>query len=374
MVPRALPPLWLATPSRYAGLSPIKSRLTLALFAMLLLFCLTAIGSPGPRPSGSSVTSTAPDGQTDLSLYQDIVAGVRDGGAYYDVAAQSQRLGHYPLRPFVAMRLPTLAVVQASLPSMIVRLLIVLSCAGTVLAWTLRLRPAMARSLAVAVGAVLAYAGLVVNLDPTQIVFHEIWAGPLIALSLALRRPGDWLPAVAVGLCAMLIRETALLYVMVMAGAAWWDGERREALGWLTAIAIFAVVLAAHAHAVTLVAEPQDRTSQGWNGLQGFGFFVRLATISCALDLMPQWLAALLVGVSLLGWSAWRDATAARGLATIIGYAATISLFARSDNFYWALITTPILLIGLVFAPDALRDLVTRALDTRRIVVRRIGP
>ena len=365
-------PIWLAAPTRFAGLGPVQARIVLALYGILLAACLTAVDSAGPRPSEPVVASAPADGQTDLLLYQDIIAGVRQGGSYYDVAAQAQRMGHYPLKPFFTMRLPTLAVVQATLPPVLVRALLLLLCVGTVLAWAWRLRPAMTRPLPIAIVGMLAYAGLFVNLNPVHIVFHEIWAGPLIALSLALRRPGDWLSAVCLGLCAMLIRETAVLYAVVMAAAAWWEGQRREALGWLGSIAIFAVALAAHAHAVSLVAVPSDPTSPGWSGLQGFGFFVKLATISCALDFLPQWLASLLLGTSLLGWLAWRDSTGARALAVIAGYAAVIALFARSDNFYWALITTPMLLIGLAFSIDGVRDLVAAALDTRRITVTRV--
>lgn len=358
-----------AAPTRFAALGPTQARIVLALVALLLVACLGAVDSPGPRPS---VPVAAGDGGTDLLLYQGIVAGVRQGGGYYEVAAQAQRLGHYPLKPFFTMRLPTLAVVEASLPPAVVRALLLLLCAATVVAWTLRLRPALGRPVPVAVAGVLALAGLTVNLDPAQVVFHEVWAGPLIALSLALRRPGEWLPAVALGLSAMLIRETALLYALVMLAAAAYEGQRREAIGWGAAIAVFGLVLAAHARAVWLVAGPLDLASQGWNGLQGFGFFVRLATISCAFDLVPQWLASILVAGALLGWAAWRDPTGLRALATIAGYAAAISLFARSDHFYWALIATPLLPIGLVFSVDALRDLVAAAMPTRRITVTRV--
>ena len=170
----------------------------------------------------------------------------------------------------------------------------------------------------------------------------------------------------------MLIRETALLYVAIMAVFAWLEGERRETLGWLGAIGVFAVVLAAHAHAVSLVSGPLDRVSQGWSGLEGFGFYVRLATISSGLDILPQWLASLVLGTALFGWLAWRDTVATRALVVFAAYAALISLFARSDNFYWALMTTPVLLVGLVFALDGLRDLFAAARDTRRITVKRI--
>ena len=38
-----------------------------------------------------------------------------------------------------------------------------------------------------------------------------------------------------------------------------------------------------------------------------------------------------------------------------------------------ALLVAPVSLIGLIFVPDGLRDLLARALDRRRIVVRRVS-
>lgn len=372
-------PIWLVRPTRFAGMPRAQARIGLAVFLVFLAACLSAVTSPGPRPSGvsgyspSSVALDAPPpGQTDLLLYETIVAGVRGGSPYYAVAAETQRMGHYPLRPFFAVRLPTLAVVEAVLPPILVNLLLLALCVGTVLAWVARLRAETTGLVPLGAAGLLVVAGLYVNLDAGFVVFHEVWAGPLIALSLAVRRPGHWLPAVAFGLSAMLIRETALLYVAIMAVFAWIEGERRETLGWLGAIAIFALVLAAHAHAVSLVSGPLDRVSQGWSGLEGFGFYVRLATISSDLDIVPQWLASLLLGTSLFGWLAWRDAVATRALVVFAAYAALISLFARSDNFYWALMTTPALLVGLVFAVDGLRDMIAAASDTRRITVTRV--
>jgi len=371
-------PLWTTRATRFAGMPSAQARIGLVLFLVFLVACLSAIVTPGPRPSvdGAASTSIAsdapPPGRTDLLLYDTIVAGVRGGSPYYAVAAETQRMGHYPLKPFFAVRLPTLAVVQAALPSILVNLLLLALCVGTILAWVARLRPEMTGLVPLGVAGLLVVAGLSVNLDPSFVVFHEVWAGPLIALSLALRGPGHWLPAVAFGLSAMLIRETALLYVAIMAVFAWVEGERRETLGWLGAIGVFAVVLAAHAHAVSLVSGPLDRVSQGWSGLEGFGFYVRLATISSGLDILPQWLASLVLGTALFGWLAWRDAIATRALVVFAAYAALISLFARSDNFYWALMTTPVLLVGLVFAVHGLRDMIAAASDTRRITVTRV--
>ena len=62
-----------------------------------------------------------------------------------------------------------------------------------------------------------------------------------------------------------------------------------------------------------------------------------------------------------------------RMIAILAAYAAAISLFARLDTFYWGLMVAPVFLLGLVFVPDGLRDLVRQSLDKRRITVTRVA-
>jgi hypothetical protein len=178
---------------------------------------------------------------------------------------------------------------------------------------------------------------------------------------------------VAIALAAMLIRETAALYVVIMAHFAWQEGERREALGWGVALALFGAALGVHAYAVAGVTGPMDPASPGWAGLLGFGFFVKSLTLATALQLFPLALGALIVGLALFGWASWDDPLALRMIAILAAYAAAIGLFARLDTFYWGLMVAPVFLIGLVFVPDGLRDLVRQSLDKRRITVTRVA-
>ena len=53
-------------------------------------------------------------------------------------------------------------------------------------------------------------------------------------------------------------------------------------------------------------------------------------------------------------------------------YAALLGVAGRVDTFYWGLLVAPVLLVGLAFVPDALRDLLAAALDKRRITVKRV--
>ena len=364
-------PLWLAIPSRFAGLTRTQARIRLALLALLLLATWLALATPGP-PAASHDPAKRGDDQADVVLYETIVDGVRHGGNYYAVAADALRIGNYPLRPFVTFRLPTLAVVLSLLPRVAVRILLYGLALGVMLAWYARLKPAFARPPPRIVAMALLAGGMVAFVQADLAYFHEIWAGLLVALSLALWRPGRWLEAVAFGLAAVLIRETAAPYLAIMAAFAWLGGDRREAAAWVGAITVLGVALALHAHAVAAVVRPLDPASPGWAGMLGFGFFVKTMTIATALDLAPLWLGSLLVGLALFGWAAWRDPLAARMLALFLAYAAILGIFGRTDTFYWGLLVAPTLLVGLAFVPDGMRDLIAAAGDTRRITVTRV--
>ena len=364
--------LWLATPSRYAGLKPQAARIALALLALLLAATFLALASPGPPPVSRDPAQRAQD-QADVMLYESIVQDMRGGQDYYSAAAQELRSGDYPMRPFVTFRLPTLAVVQALLPRDVTIGLLYALTIGVLFAWYRQLKPALARTPPRLIAMALLCGGMIAVVQGELASFHEIWAGLLIALSLAVRREDKWIEAVAIGLIAMLIRETAALYVGVMVLFALAEGRRREAIGWAATLGVLAIVVALHAHAVAMVVRETDPASPGWAGLLGFGFFVKTMQISTALDLAPLWIAAPLVGLALFGWSAWRSPLALRALGVFIAYALLLALFGRTDTFYWGLMIAPTLLIGLAFAPDGLRDLIAAAREPRRkIIVTRV--
>jgi hypothetical protein len=361
---------WLAAPSRFAALRKSRARIVVGLLMLLLAACLTALATPDLAVATDPATSQGD--QTDLMVYEKIVAGVKGGGDYYTVATDTLRAGGYPLRPFVTVRMPSLAIVQAALPAWGPAVLLYLLAAYVGMVWSLRLGDALPRALPRLAALLLLIGSMLAFLQADLAAFHEIWAGLLIALSLGLRRPGRWVEPVAFGLVAMLIRETAALYVLVMLAMAWLEGERREALGWFVALALFAAALFAHAHAVAGVTGPHDPASPGWSGLLGFGFFVKSISLATALQLLPTAAAALVVGFALFGWGAWDDPLGLRMLVTLAAYAALIGIFARSDTFYWALMVAPVFLAGLVFVPDGLKDLFRPGLDRRRITVTRV--
>ncbi|WNO53003.1 hypothetical protein [Stakelama saccharophila] len=368
---RGAPPVWLRRPSRFAGLARGPAITVLIALGVLILFCLTTLGTAAP---GDGMSGNAPPaGQQDIYLYGSIVSGLRAGGDYYGVAVEALRAGNFPLKPFFTFRLPTLAVVEAALPAWGVAMLLYLLAACVAAAWFVRLRDALAaRPAPLAAAMVALMAGMLACVQTDIAAFHEIWAAQLIALSLALWRPDRWLESIAVALMAMLIRETAALYTIIMALFAFRSGRRGELAGWGAALAIFAVAVGLHAYAVSQVVGPLDPASPGWAGLNGFGFFTRALILSTALQALPLWLGAILVAGAWWGWAAWDDPLAIRALAVFAAYALLVGIAARQDNFYWALLVAPAFPIGLAFLPDGVRDLVSAALDRRHVRVQRI--
>lgn len=311
---------------------------------------------------------------SDLALYDAIVDRMRHGGQYYQVTAQELRAREgYPLRPFVTFRMPTLAKMQALLPQIVGTALLYLLVAAVALAWIVRVMGAFPEGPARIVAALLLGAALFTPVQPILYSSHEVWSGLLIALSLGVWRPGRWVEAVALGTAALLIRELAALYLIVMLGFALLDGRRREALGWAAGLVLFAAALGAHAWAVGQVTNATDVASDGWSGMNGFWFFVQTVRHTSVLEAFPFIVSIPIVVLSILGWASWRDPAALRMLATITAFALLIGLAARLNNFYWGLMIGPVTLLGLTFAPDGLRDLVRAATGrSRRITVTRV--
>ncbi|WP_084581544.1 hypothetical protein [Sphingomonas azotifigens] len=365
--------VWTLAPSRFAVLSRGRARLAWLALLVLLLASLTALSVPSLTGDGDAAARTA-DRMTDIGLYERVVASMKGGDPYYVAASDAMRAGGYPLHPFLTMRLPALAAVEAALPGWASIGLLLALAALTAVAWASRVGATLTGLFPRAVMVLLLAASMLAFFQPGLVLFHEVWAGLLVALSLALRRPGRALEAIALGFAAMLIRETAALYVVVMLIFAWGEDRRGEALGWGVALLLFGGVLGLHAHAVAGVTGPLDPHSAGWAAFNGPGFFVRALVTATALQALPIVAGALLVALALFGWASWDDPLGLRMFALLIAYGTVIALFARLDNFYWALMIAPAALLGLVFLPDALTDLWHRALDRRRITVTTVTP
>lgn len=363
--------IWLAAPSRYAGWSIGRARAALAVLALLIAALMIQPHRPATAPE-SPPQAENKGSESDLALYETIVDALRHDADYYQATAKELRARPgYPLRPFVTFRLPLLAEVQATLPLAGTILLLWLIAAATATAWIARLGEILPARAPRTIAALLLAGGLIVFVQPELLASHEVWAALLVAWSMATYRRDAWAVAMALATIAMLIRETAALYVLVMAALALIAGRRRELIGWGVTLAVLAAAVAAHANAVWQVTGPLDTASDGWAGFNGARFFVVTLQHATLLEVFPFALAAPVLGLALFGWTVPMHPLTLRMATVLAAYGVLIACFARLNNFYWGMMVAPVVLVGLAFVPDGLRDLGRAALDRRRITVTR---
>jgi hypothetical protein len=310
----------------------------LLIIATLLLMALGLMGGALPDRAVQRA------GPTDLGLYADAVQAARHPSTWYATVTAEQRAQGYPLKPFVAVRPPTLAFGLAALPDVAARRLALDALAlGVLIAWAVCLKP-MLPPVGLGLAVLTLATGLMPVLAGQAYLMHETWAGLLIALSLALRRPGAVGWSLAAGLAAVLIRELAAPYLVVMAVMALHERRRGEALAWSAALAAFALVLGLHGRMVGLNTLPTDLHSQGWLALGGWPFVLHALQWNAVLAAGPAWLAAVLVPLALAGAAI----SGGRLGLTVLGYACALPVFGRPENAYWGLVLTPLLPLCLV--------------------------
>jgi len=283
----------------------------------------------------------------DTALYQAIQGRVARGQSYHAAAAVEHRRRGYPLRPFVAVRPPALAlfvtaVGGAGAALWWLRGLSLLTVVATAAALRRDGLPRASRLVAVGPLAL----SLLAFAQPALLWWHELWAGLLAWLALVSRRPGRWGVSVGAGLAAVMVREFALLLPVVMAGWALVERQRREALAWLLVLLAGGMALAAHAMALFAVLRPGDARSPGWVAVGGWRFVLGAARSGTLLILLPPWLPALIVPVSLAGLASWRGPTGRRVVSVLLGWMAAFTVLGRADNGYWGLMFGPALTVG----------------------------
>ena len=321
-----------------------------ALLALLALACWSPSAAPSPKLRAS------PAQHSDLQLYRDIIAGVAGGGDYYQVAAREQRAANYPVQPFYTFRLPTHAVVYGIAGERVMIGLIWLLGAALMVVWWRRLHSLMPLPQLGAAMFFLA-GGLGGLMQPVTGLFHESWAGLLLALMVAIRQPARPWPAIIAGGAALMVREQALPMILAMGGLALIEKRWREAVGWLAMVIAFAAYMTVHAGWVAEVVRPGDLASQGWTSMLGLQFAMKsIAKVTFGIRL-PDVLTATLLVLSLFGWASVRAGWALRATLLLLGYGLMLALFARADTFYWALIAAPLSFVGLAFLPNAFADL-----------------
>ena len=362
---------------RFAEWTRFPARLLLAAVALLLVASAlvpvragkqeTAVAGFVENVAGSQNKAAERPRDDDLALYDRVIARVGAGEDYYKVAAEEHRKANYPLRPGVAVRLPTLAwlavllgdtgrgaeVVVPGLLAAAIGLML-----ATLWVWWRRfgdegVSPSQ-RRFAMA----FLFLGASLGLNRYYFVLHELWAGMLIALAIGLHRPGQrWLAALAVAALALAIREHALPFVLLMAAVAFWRRDWKEGLGWSALVLAFFAVLAWHLGQVAGQVLPTDPVGPAWLTYRGLSGWLSNVVLSSNLRLLPHFIAGPIVVLAVFGWSGWRTPVGAFAALLYLGYGLAFMIAGRPDNFYWGAVIAPAMFIGLAFVPMAGRSL-----------------
>lgn len=351
-------PLWLSQPGRLSGMTPPVAIGVLALLIVLIAAMLLTGGEPDAVSDRLPPVSAA------------ILDHVRHGQDFYSAAIDALRENGRPLRPvLLAVPLPALPVTLSLLPPPVDHVLLVLLGLAVVAGWARRCWPLFEGRGPRALAIVLLVAGLYPALDRAMVSVPEVWAALLIALSLVQRRPDAMPTAVALGLAAMILSPIALLHALLMGFLAWRAGAEREATGWIGATALAMILYAAHAHRLNAMVGPVDPAIASPVAFQSPGEWLAVIASASGVGVLPVVLAIPLGLLAALGWAHWRQPVARRAGITLAAYA-LFGLITGAPAF--ALAVAPLLFLGVVFAPDAVRELIAAARDRRRITVTRV--
>ncbi len=323
--------------------------------------------------TGAKVAGAERPRDDDLALYDRVIERIGKGEDYYAVAAQEHRSSDYPLRPGVAVRLPTLAYAIMGLGKLapgearpderwpVFAAAIVLMFA-VLWAWWQRLGEEPGGKRYQPIGTALVFLGASLGLNAYYFVLHELWAGMLLALAFGLHRPGrKYGAALVAAALALAIREHALPFVMLLAAMAFWRRDWKEGAAWSALIAVFFAGLAWHLQLVQAQVLAGDPEGPDWLLLRGLSGWLSNVVLSSNLRFLPHFLAGPAVVLMIFGWAGWKCDAGVFATLLYLGYGLAFMIAGRPDNFYWGAIIAPAMFLGLAFVPRAARSLWARA-------------
>lgn len=338
----------------FSEIPPSMARVVVICFIGLVVFGILLGDFANPHPGASG-------GGEDLNCYRRVVERVHGGQGYYEAAHQELRR-LYPIQSVFNWRLPYLAWGMGWLPDLFwAQGLGILLSLGSIGLW-LDLSRAFLPFPAAAAGALLLLGLPIYSFSQDLYLAHEFWAGTLITLSVLTYARGWRWASLSAALLALMIRELALLYVVVMLFLSIRDKKYRESAQWLVVIALFAGMMMIHAIHVQDYVGGSVGSIHSWITFGGWKFVLETCSMHPYLFLLPAWLTAVLVPLAMIGLLGWTDTLGTRIGFTVLFYMITFLFIGQSFNRYWGVMYVNLLPLGLLFAPAVIRDLFRSAL------------
>lgn len=342
-----------------SGVFGVLSRTWAARFALTSLVlatlgCVIVSQTPDPTPP-----FVPPPGATrDLDVFRRVVDRVSVGDSFYSATQEEFRSHDYPTRSVFNWRTPIYAWFLGRVVGLAAgRWLLIVLALSAVFLLSYELRAVLGFG-AGALGGILLVGSLAWCFGAETVLFTELWAGVLIALSLAAFQSGLRYVGVTLGIIALFYRELALPYVASGVAFAVMRGRWREVAAWAAGLTAFLVFLLIHAAVIrSLLTEQDARLAAGWVRFGGVRFLLATAQTNVFLMPLPLWVTAVYLPLACTGLAGvlgdWGRRVGLAGAAYLVFFAVAGNPF----NFYWGFISAPILAIGAASAPAVLRRL-----------------
>jgi hypothetical protein len=129
---------------------------------------------------------------------------------------------------------------------------------------------------------------------------------------------------------------------------------------WFAGLTLFAIYFGYHWFQVTHHRLPTDLAHPvSWISFGGTAFLLSTTGFHMLLGDLPRWTWCIYLPLSVLGLSGWRGPMSQRTGLTAGAYLALFAVAGLPINNYWGFLIAPLLALGFVHAPGALRDLFT---------------
>lgn len=355
-------------PSRFADLPGTTARLILGVVVVLALSGVVAsflVHTPARKTTGTkSVSPESKQESPDLKAFRQTVERVRAGDNYYDATGPILAGMGFRTGSVFNWRLPTYAWVLSLLPDTfsikaVLGLLALVAMVMTFAGEARELPPVHALSTVVLLVGVAKWV-----FDGDACYSTEVWAAVLLLLSVAsygVERRGL---AVAAGLAGLAFRELMLPYCLLALGCALWRRRRWESLAWMVGITLFGLYLAWHAQEVNQrIAEGARGGTGDWISFGGYSFVLATVRMNGWLFPMPLPVLAVYLELALFGLVGWRSERGTLVTLVTLAYLAAFTILGLPGhlNYYWGLLTAPLLCFGPARAPHAMMDLLQAA-------------